>query len=261
MHEAAYPTTQWRDEYALMREVFWKIDAAARVAGFNGVGDGEPVRPKTLGEVVLADTLFVDAHLGQLPTWLHDEAVNRCRRIVATSSQNTCGHVATSDSVAQKFETQNGVADPTQKFEKGTATVESEATIAAKAVDVAQRLGLDGNLDESHEWADLSDDAQRVAARMLDEYLEASQLPRDLAVYSRRVACSLAGSSSEERIAAAVLRLRMLPDPLEGTDADAESAQAEWQQGERPRPRAIGPVFSSGDLTGLAAAIRGGAVR
>lgn len=223
----------WRDESALQRVTFSKIDKAARDAGFNGDGDGEPVRPKTLGDIVLADTLFIDAQLGQLPTWLHDEAVSRCRRIVATSSRPT------------------PVVEP----------AETEATLAAKAADVAQRLGLDGNLDEPHEWADLSDDAQRVAARLLDEFLDASRLPRDLAAYARRVACSLAGSSSETTIAAAVLRLRMLPDPLDGTDFDAEVAQAEWQRGERPRPRAIGPLFDSGDLTGLAAAIRGGAVR
>jgi hypothetical protein len=225
--------TPWRDESAIQRIAFAKIDSAARAAGFTGEGDGEPVRPRTLGDVMLADSLFIDAGLGQMPTWLYDEAVSRCRRIVATSKR------------------------PAPVVEPG----ETEETIATKAVDVAKRLGLDGGIDEPHEWCDLSDDAQRVASRLLDEHLEAGRLSRDLARYARRLACSLAGSSSEERIAAAVLRLRMLPDALAGTDLEAEAAHAKWQSGEPARPRATGPAFNPGDLAGLADALRGGAIR
>ena len=236
--------TPWRDESAMQRTAFAKIDSAARAAGFHGEGDGEPVRPKTLGDVVLADTLFIDAGLGQMPTWLYDECVRRCRRIVATSGR-----------IGRASE------KPRQTIAEVSETIETEETIAAKAADVAQRLGLDGTLDEPHEWADLTDDTQRVAARMLDEHLDAGRLSRDLANYARRLACSLAGSSSEERISAAVLRLRMLPDPLSGTDLEAEAAHSKWQSGETARPRATGPAFNPGDLAGLTDALRGGAIR
>ncbi|MEQ8848256.1 hypothetical protein [Botrimarina sp.] len=223
----------WRHDAAAHRKAFAKVDTAARAAGLTGDGDLEAGQLQTLQGVLRANELYLEATLGPLPTWLQDACLDRCRRIVANTSPTTA---------------------------PANETGETESTVAAKATDAAERLGLDGDAATPHKWADLSDDAQRVAARLCDEFLEAARLPRDLADHAHRVACSLAGSSSEERIGAAVRRLRMLPDPLSGTDADAEAAELAWRDPEPPKPKATGPAFDSGKLSAMAAALRGGAI-
>ena len=192
-------------------EILQRIQRAARRLEIDGDPWPDfPPKAKTLEDLQTVNNLLCAVPFFQLSTRQQQFAKQRALSIVMTDSRRAAA-------IAKR--------------------VETEATIRAKAVDAAQRLGLDGDTETQHEWSDLTDDAQRVAARMLDDFLEAGRLPRDLASHARRLSCSLAGSSTEERITAAVKRLRMLPDPLNGTDADAEAAEVKWRGGERLKPQ------------------------
>lgn len=93
--------------YLAVRNVFRRIDETARRRGFNGCGDAyDPPRLNTVELRLDADELFFAANLGLLPGALREAAIDRCRRIVATSTPRRIAEWTSTDAVRPRREPQ-----------------------------------------------------------------------------------------------------------------------------------------------------------
>jgi len=185
------------------RQILRRIDTTARALGYRGDGDTlDPPRLETVEGLNAATVIFLEAKLGRIPEHLRAAAVRRCQTIVATSVSRGLHE-----------------PDPSGRSKSEPTGSHSAAGITRRALSVARKLGLDGDLRPEHDLHDLVDgDAYGLACQLHGQYLDEPDLPEDLRRHGLRVAASLACNSSPDRVAKAHRVLKSVPNVPEATD-------------------------------------------